>query len=141
VINLNVTLLIQLVIVLTVMVLLNQILFKPVLRIIEERRARTEGRRKAAVELDGKAEGLWAEYQKTLQEARGQAERTRSEFVRQAEEERQRITEEAAGESEKTVSAVRARIRAEAADARKLLEAEAKRLADSAAQKILGRSV
>ncbi|MBI5440786.1 MAG: ATP synthase F0 subunit B [Deltaproteobacteria bacterium] len=140
-INLNITLVIQLVIVLTVMVLLNQILFKPVLRILEERKARTEGRRKAAGELDGRSEAMWSDYQKRLQEARAQADRSRSEFVRQAEEERQRITEEAAGEAEKAVSAVRARIRAEAADARKLLEAEAKRLADSAAQKILGRSV
>jgi F-type H+-transporting ATPase subunit b len=141
VIDLNITLLIQLAIILTVMVLLNQILFKPVMRVLEERRARTEGRRKAAAELEGKAEAVWADYQKRIQEARGQGDRARAEFVRLAEEERQRATEAASEEAEKTVTAVRARVRAEAADARKALEAEARRLADSAAQRILGRSI
>lgn len=140
-ISLNITLLIQLAIILTVMILLNQILFKPMLRILEERKARTEGRRKAAVELDGKAEAVWADYQKRIQEARVEADRTRTEFVRQGEDERRKITDAAADEAEKTTSTVRARIRAEAAEARKTLEAEARRLADSAAQRILGRSL
>jgi F-type H+-transporting ATPase subunit b len=141
VINLNITLLIQLSIVLILMFLLNKILFQPVLRILEERRERTEGRKKKAVEVDGQAEAIWADYQKRLQEARAQADRARAELLREGEGERQRIVEAASGEAEKTVTAVKARVRAEALEARKSLEEETGRLASFAAEKLLGRSI
>jgi F-type H+-transporting ATPase subunit b len=141
VINLNITLLIQLSIVLILMFLLNKILFQPVLRILEERRDRTEGRKKKAAEVDGEAEAIWADYQKRLQEARAQADRARAELLREGEGERQRIVEAASGEAEKTVTAVKARVRAEALEARKSLEEETRRLASSAAEKLLGRSI
>ena len=140
-INLNATLLIQIVVFLPLMVLLNRLLFKPMVRVLEERKDRTETRRKKAVQLDGEAEGLWAEYQKRVQEARADGDRTREQLVRQGEAERQKLVDAAGSQAEKTVTEVRARVRAEVQEARKALEAEAKALAGSAAQKILGRAV
>jgi F-type H+-transporting ATPase subunit b len=141
VINLNVTLLIQAAIFLSLMVVLNQVLFKPMVRLLDERRARTEGRKKAAAQADAEAEAVWSEYQKRIQDARGEADRMRAELVRQGETERQRLVNVAAEKAEKTVTEVRARVRAEAQEARKALESEARALAGSIATAILGRSV
>jgi F-type H+-transporting ATPase subunit b len=141
VISLNITLLIQIAIFLTLMILLNQILFKPMVRVLENRKAWTEGRRKAAAEAEAEAEGIWSEYQKRLQDARADADRVKSELVRQGEAERQKIVDAAAAQAEKTVGEVRAQVRAEVQEARKVLEVEARTLAAAAAQTILGRSV
>ena len=139
-IELNITLLIQWAIFLTLMVLLNQLLFKPMVRLLDERKRRTEGRRQAAAQAEAEAEGAWTDYQKKIQDARAEAERVRGELVRQGEGERNRIVAAASAEAEKTVATVRAQVTAEARQAQAVLQAEAATLAASIAQTILGRS-
>jgi F-type H+-transporting ATPase subunit b len=141
VISLNVTLLMQIAVFFTLMVLLNQLLFKPMVRVLEERRERTEGRRKKAVQIDAEADGIMAEYQKRIQDTKADADRTRDQLLRQGEAGRQKIVEAATSQAEKTVAEVRARVRAEAQEVRKVLEADARTLAAGVAQKILGRAV
>ncbi len=140
-ININETLIIQLVNFLLLMFLLNRLLFKPMLRVLDERRERTEGRRQAAEQRDAQAEAVWADYQEKIQQARVEADRIRSDLIRRAEAERQKIVEEAAAEAEKNVAQIRARIQAEARDARAVLEKDARALAGGIAERILGRSV
>lgn len=140
-INLNATLLIQLVNFLLLMFLLNRLLFRPMFRILEERRERTDGRKRLAEKANAEADSLWEDYQRELQQAKADADRARLELVQQAEAERQRMTEEASAQADKTVSEIRARVRAEAEQARKALRAETEKLADSMAQRILGRTV
>ncbi|MHB8763903.1 MAG: F0F1 ATP synthase subunit B family protein [Deferrisomatales bacterium] len=140
-INLNATLLVQLVNFLLLMFLLDRLLFRPMVRVLEERKERTEGRRKKAAQADAEAESVWATYQKRIQDAKTAADRLRADVARQAEAERQRLVDAATGEAEKAVTTVRARVKAEAAEARKVLEADARRLAADAAHRILGRSV
>lgn len=139
-INLNITLLIQLGILLTLMLLLNQFLFKPMVQLLDERKRRTEGRRKAASQAEAEADAVWADYQKKIQDAKIEADRVRAELVRQGEGERHRIVALASGQAEKTVAEVRARVKGEAQEARKAFEAEAQSLAGSIAESILGRS-
>jgi F-type H+-transporting ATPase subunit b len=141
VISLNITLLIQIALFLSFMFLLNQLLFKPMVRVLDERRERTEGRRKKAAQLDGEAESVLADYLKRIQDARADADRTRDQLARQGEAERQKIVEAAMVQAEKTVAEVRGRVRAEALEARKALEAEARALAEGVAEKILGRAM
>ncbi len=140
-INLNATLIIQLVNFLLLMFLLNRILFRPMLRILEERHQRTEGRRKQAEQIDAEAEAIWAQYTQRIQEAKAEADRIRSEIIRKAEAERQRLLADAAAESESRLNQIRAKIRAEADEARKALEAEARALAAGVAERLLGRKV
>lgn len=139
-IELNVTLLIQWGLFLTLMLLLNQLLFKPMVRLLDERKHRTEGRRKDASQAEAEAEAALADYQKKLQDARAEADRIRADLVRQGEGERTRLVGAAARQAETTVAELRARIQAETAQARKALQAEAGTLAASIAQTILGRS-
>lgn len=140
-INLNTTLLIQLANFLLLMYLLNRILFRPMVRLLDERRERTEGRRKKAAETEGQAQAIWDDYQKKVQEAKAEADRVRGQVVRKAEGEREKMLEAGAASAEKTVTQVRARVRAEAEDARKALRGEAERLAAAAAERILGRAL
>ncbi len=81
-INLNATLLIQLLNFLLLMFLLNRILFRPMLKVLEERRARTEGRRKQAAQLDVDAQAIWDDYQKRVHAAKAEADRDRAQTGR-----------------------------------------------------------
>lgn len=140
-ININATLLVQLVNFLLLMFLLNRILFRPMLRVLEERRERTEGRRKQAAQLSSEGQALWDDYQKRIQAAKADADRTRTQLIRQGEGQRDRLLEEASAASDKAVTQVRARLRAESEDARKALRAQSAHLAGAVAQRILGRAV
>jgi F-type H+-transporting ATPase subunit b len=71
-IELNFTLIIQLIIVLSLMVILTQILFKPFLRVLQERRNRIEGAEKKAKDLQQQAEELIERYREAI--AAGQAQ-------------------------------------------------------------------
>jgi F-type H+-transporting ATPase subunit b len=141
VIDLNATLLIQLANFLLLMFLLNRILFRPMLRLLAERQARTEGRRQKAAQLEADAQAVWEDYQKRLQEAKADADRVRTQLVRQGEAQRDKSLATAAAEAEKAVAQIRARVRAEADDARKSLNSQADRLAAAVAERILGRTV
>jgi len=141
VINLNATLLIQLANFLLLMYLLNRILFRPMLRVLAERQERTEGRRKKATQLEADAQAVWEDYQRRIQDAKADADRVRTQLIRQGETQRDKALEAASAEAEKAVAQVRARVRAEADDARKALKAEADRLAAAVAERILGRTV
>ncbi len=140
-ININATLFIQLVNFLILMVLLDRILFRPMLRILEERRERTEGRRRQAERIDAEAEAIWADYQEKIQQAKTEADRLRTQIIRRAEAERQKLLARVAEESEKRLAEIRARIRGEVEEARKVLETEARALAEGMAERLLGRRV
>ena len=137
----NFTLFFQMGIFLVLAFCLNFLLFKPMLRVIEERRTRTEGRRKAAAQAETEAEGVWENYQKKIAEARAAGDAARMEMVRKGEAERQRITEKAAEESEKTQTEIRARVRADAEAARGAIRGQVDGLARAMAEKVLGRAV
>ncbi len=140
-ININATLFIQLVNFLILMVLLDRILFRPMLRILEERRERTEGRRRQAERIEAEAEAIWSDYQERIRQAKAEADRIRAEIIRRAEAERQKLLAQVAEDSEKRLAQIRARIRGEVEEARKALEAEARALAEGMAERLLGRRV
>ncbi|MDW7708964.1 MAG: ATP synthase F0 subunit B [Deferrisomatales bacterium] len=140
-ININATLVVQLVNFLLLMYLLNRILFRPMLRVLEERRERTEGRRTKAAQLESEAQAIWDDYQKRIHAAKADADRSRTQLVRQGETERDRLLAAATAEADKAVAQVRARLRGEAEEARRSLRAQAGQVAESIAQRILGRAV
>lgn len=140
-ININATLLIQLANFLLLMFLLNRLLFRPMVRVLAERKARTEGRKERAAKVDAEAESVLADYRRQIQEAKAAADQSRSRLVRDGEAERNKLLGTAAREAEKTVTEIRARVRAEAEDARKALGREAEAIADEMATRILGRAL
>ncbi len=140
-IDLNATLIIQLVNFLVLMVLLDRILFRPMLRVLQERQERTEGRRRQAETLEAEAESIWADYQAKIREAKAEADRVRTQLIHEAEARRQKLLADAAAEAETQLAKIRAQVRAEADEARKVLEADARTLAQELAERLLERRV
>ncbi|RMG96568.1 MAG: hypothetical protein D6708_02260 [Candidatus Dadabacteria bacterium] len=140
-INLNATLVIQLVNFLLLMVLLDRLLFRPMLRVLQERQARTEGRRQKAQTLEAEAEAIWSDYQAKIQAAKADADRIRTQLVQQAEAQRQKLLADAEAEAQSQLAKIRAQVQAEAAEARKTLESEARALAQELAERLLERRV
>lgn len=137
----NFSLFIQIAIILVLMFLLNILLFKPMLRVLNERKARTVGRRERAAQADAQADAIMKDYQTKINEARIEADKSRIEIVRQGEAERNKITEAASAEAEKTVADVKARVSVEAASAKEALKVEIDAIARTMAEKIVGRAV
>lgn len=139
-ININETLVLQLINFLLLMFLLNRLLFRPLVRLLDERTARTEGRQAEATRAEAEADAKLADYEGKLRAARAAADEARGEVLRSAEAERQGLLAQAAAEAEHTVAEIRARVRSEADQARRALRAESNALATAAATRILGRS-
>lgn len=137
----NLTVLIQIALVLVLMFVLNTFLFKPMMGVLNERKARTAGRRERAAAAEAQAETIWGDYQKKLSAARSEADKARLEVVRQAETERANITEVASSQADKTISEMKARIGAEGDKAREALKAQIEGLGKAMAEKIAGRAV
>lgn len=137
----NATVVFQIITFLILMFVLNAFLFKPMMRVLEERRARTVGRREKAAKADAKAGEIWKDYQAKITDARAEAEKGRLELVRQGEIERSRITETASAEAEKTVTELKARVADEAVKAKEVLKAEIQGMSRQMAEKIIGRAV
>ena len=137
----NQTLIIQIIIFLVLMMVLNRVLFRPMLALLEERKKRTEGRREQALVAEDQAKEMWEDYQAKLAEARAKAESVRIELVRQGEAERQRLTDEASEEAKKTVEELKAQVQQQAVKAKEALAAEVDALSKMMAEKILGRAL
>ena len=137
----NQTLIIQIIIFLVLMLVLDRVLFKPMLALLEERKKRTEGRREKAQVTEGQAREIWDDYQTKLAGARSEAEVVRIELVRQGDAERQRLTDEANAKAEKTVTELKAQVQQQAVKAREALATEVDALSRMMAEKILGRAV
>lgn len=138
--ELDITLLLQLMIFCGLLFFLPNILFDPMMRLFEERERRIDGAAKEAAELNAKADQaagtVEARMQAATQDARGVLSELRSEG--QAEE--QRLTDNARMAAQKDIDAARGELGTSAEAARTKLKAEANDLADEIVQKILGRA-
>jgi F-type H+-transporting ATPase subunit b len=140
-IELNLTLIIQLVIVLTLMGILTQILFKPFLNILQERRDRIEGAEKRAKDLQQKAEELIERYREAIAAGQAQGAGIRDEIRKTSLAEETEILQKAMDEANRLIQEVKARIAEEAQAARGDLRLQAQNLSREITEKILGRSV
>ena len=141
VIDLDKSVLLQMVIFAVLIVVLKPLLFDPVLRVFTLREERTDGERRAARELQVRAgelltqyEGELARVQRTAAEER---ERVRSEMARLEGD----IIEEARRISQAIVDEGRQRIETEVKTIRHQLERDSAVLARQIATRVLGREV
>lgn len=133
------TLLVQLVAFLLLLVFMNVLLFKPLLRLLEARKGRVEGTLAAARQLEQETQRLVAEYEAKLQEAREQAASEREQLLQQAVSQTQVMLRDAAAEAEARLDEGRRAIARDVADAQVELRRQAEELAREIAQKLLGR--
>ena len=116
-------------------------LFKPYLRMREEREQGIDGARKEADEMTATADARLAEYQSKLSEARSRAYDEQRKLRIEATEYQAEVTAKARKESGAALEASRTKVRTEVDSARAELMPESEALAGRIAAKLLGRKV
>ena len=135
------TVFVQLGVFLVLALVLYRFLWKPYLRVRNERVSRIEGYREEATRLQAEAEARLARLEAELAEARrvGAGERAVARAEAQARE--QTLMAEAQAAAQKTLAEARAQLEATVAAERAKLQQKAAEIGREAAKKILGREV
>jgi F-type H+-transporting ATPase subunit b len=141
VINLDLTLVIQMVNFVVLLLILNRFLYKPVLNILDERKGRIQESEKNVRELGEETARQWEAYEKQLQEARLSATAERERLKGEGLEAERKLLDEVRTEAARAVEEARGQLQTEMTKAKDALRAQADGLAVDIAQKILGRSL
>jgi F-type H+-transporting ATPase subunit b len=121
-------------------VLLNSLIFKPVLRVIDERSRTVRGAREVAESASQKATAASAEYHDKLQRARAEVYRQMDDMRRSALDKRAALMGETRQTVESELSTATLRIRQESETARAALDRDAETLAGAIVARVLGRA-
>lgn len=127
--ELNITLIVQLVVFLTVMLWLSFVLFRPMLALLEEREKRIEGTRREADKLataGGEKSGI---IDIRIEEARAQAMEERAALRGQGQKVYQELVESARGQAQDKLGKARSEIHKAQTEAAAALKKEAEALA------------
>ena len=120
---------------------LNIFLYKPIRKVLADRRQVVDGAREKAAAVDLEVQEKMAQYEVRMREARAVASERRAESLKQAQAEETAVLEKARAEATVLLSTIRDRVAKEAADARVLLKQQAELLSVDISEKILGRSL
>lgn len=133
------TLFIHIALIITMVFVLNRLLFGPVSRTLGEREARTHGRTGEARETIERAAESLNRYEIALRQARAEGYRLLEQQQAEAYGERQRKVASARKEVEEQVEVQKREIQSQAGAARATLEEEASRVASIISSQILRR--
>jgi F-type H+-transporting ATPase subunit b len=125
--------------VLLLTVILDRLLFRPLLRTIAQREAAVRSARELAERSANEARAATAEFEQRTSVARAEIYKQMDEMRRAAMAERADILAATRAEAEAGIAAASATLQAEAEEARKRLAADADALGQAAAERILGR--
>jgi len=131
---------IQLVSFLVTLVLLNTILFKPIRRVVKERKEKVALSEAEIERLRLGAEDKLAAFQAQLDSARAEGANKRMALRKVAQDEERGLLDSVSKEIEATLTRARAEIAADAAKAASALQAQSSQFAGAVVEKILGRS-
>ncbi len=140
-IQLDYTLLIQMVNFLVLLWLLNKFLYKPILGILDERKRRMDDSERSVRELQDRTSKQWEQYQAELQKAKSAATAEKERLKAEAAETERKLLEQARLEASRSVEEARKALEQEIQKARKALGVQADTLGLEMAEKILGRGL
>ncbi len=140
-IQLNFTVIIQIINFLVLLLILNALLYKPIMAKMRERDSKIKGDREKAEQLETKVLDQDRKHQEAVAKTRQEAAQENSELIAAAKKDESDILDKARAEATKIVDAMRATIQSDAGAARKALKAEMAQLAQSISEKILGRAL
>jgi F-type H+-transporting ATPase subunit b len=135
------TLFLHIAIILIMVFVLNNTLFKPINRILEERERRTRGRSGEARDILQRVDEATTNYERSLREARAEGYRLMERERAEAMNERQSKLNALREEVTQTVEEEKALIRSQAEAARQTLEADARSIAAEISSQILHRPI
>ena len=138
----NPALLIALIVLFLVMIApVNALIIKPLLRVLDEREARTNGTRTKAERLEHEAEAILSRYEQAVRTTREEGERGRRSLLTEVRGEAQRQIAAARRDAEGRLETARGEITASLDNARGALRGQAQDLARQAASQVLGRAL
>lgn len=120
---------------------LNVFLYKPIRKVLADRRQVIDSARDKTATVDQVVQEKMALYEARLRDAKTEAAGRRAEALKQAQAEETAVLENARKEASVTLGTIRDRVAKEAADARTLLKQQAEVLSGDICEKILGRSL
>ncbi len=137
----NSTLLYQWLIFMAALVVLNWGVFRPVLRLLRERRQRTEGDEKRAAEFEGKITDLKSQVDAGLEKARHEGQEIIQHLRQEAEASSQQTMELARQRMEAQLGQMRTDLEKAGKEAELQLKQHARKLADELGTNVLERPV
>ena len=140
-INVDLAFVIQLINFLILILVLNILLYKPIRKVLAERQGRIAEAKSRAEAVDQDVQAKMAEYETRLREMKGGASEERGALIKEAQAEEATILEAARKEAAEALAAIRVRVAKETADARAVLQEQAKSLSVDICEKVLGRSL
>ncbi len=139
--DIDFTLLFQLGLFLIVLVVLNRVLFQPLLKVFEARHQKMHGLRDEVERLKHEAAADLDVYQGRMRAARDAGQRERDSLVSTGRDEERRLLAEMRAEIARALNDARDQVSAAELAAKKNLDAETSELAKRLVQKVLGREV
>lgn len=140
-IELNFTVIFQLAIVLILLVALSGLVFKPFLRVLQERRDWVEGADKKARELQQRTEEMMERHRDSMSAAQAQGASVREEIRKEGLAREAEILQKALEEANRFLEEMKTKIQEESQTARAGLRLQARNLSREIAAKMLGRSI
>jgi len=125
--------------VLLLTIVLDRLLFKPVLRVVEARGRATSSARDLAERAASEARLAVAEFEQKTAAARGELYRQMDEMRRTATNERAAILARTRAEADAEIASASQQLTADAEEAKRRLQADAETLGAAIAERILGR--
>jgi len=137
----DITLLVQMGIFLGLVFVLNFLLYKPVLNIIDRRKKQLEELENEIKLFNDAVDKKSAEYEEKLKQAKASASEAKKEIVQEGNGQAQQIVDAVRNEIPSLVQEFQARMEKEVSAARQVLQSRSKSLSVDIATKVLGRSV
>ncbi|NPV05810.1 MAG: ATP synthase F0 subunit B [Syntrophaceae bacterium] len=140
-VDIDYTLFIQLVLFLLLIWILNQVLYKPLLRIMERRKEILDKAQEEVKNVQETIDRRVAEYEEKIRAAKMQAMGQKGDLAREGAEVAKEITDKAKAEIAAMMGEFQARLEKELASAREILRNQSVRISSEIAEKVLGRSI
>lgn len=139
--NLNVTLFIQLIVFLTFMWVLSRFLFKPILSIINERFEKTDGLKTQVLEMEEEIRKKTEKYESMVKEANVKAKDIKNAIKTDGLEEEKSIIRSVRNETKDVIEEKKEGIYKEVEQVKMDMKGEVEAISQSIAEKVLGRRV
>jgi F-type H+-transporting ATPase subunit b len=140
-IDINVTLLIQMANFFVLIWLLNTVLYRPIRNIVAQRNKMMADKQQSIERADGEAASAVREFEEKIHEARNMGRQKVVENKDVAYQQEKDLLQKASEQSASELAEMRAKIKKDVAAARKRLRAQIQAFSIDLAQKVLGRSI
>ncbi len=140
-IELNLSFVIQLINFGILVLVLNVFLYKPIRKVLADRRQVIDSAREKTVSVDAEVQSKMTQYEARLHAAKAEAGALRAEALKLAQVEETVVLEKARKQASESLTSIRGRVAKEAGEARELLKKQAEILSGDICEKILGRSL